>query len=266
MQTAKAQFSLPVGARMNSMGNASVTLSDAFSLFANPACLTENSRANVGLYFDHKYNLAGLNTMAIAGSKKLGSSAMSAGISRLGDELLNHTRIEVGFAYKIRNVSLGGGLGYHQMYVSEHGTGKSMTLQFGGTAQLTPKLKFGAHAYNLSRSKIGKESSLYYPVWMRAGFSYLPIKQIICIAELEKDSRYAPNAKIGVEYNLKERLCFRTGINTLPSNGFAGLGVQVKEFRLDYGVSFHSRLGLTHFVGLVFEAKCQTKGPEYPGP
>ena len=136
--------------------------------------------------------------------------------------------------------------------ILENGVARNITFQFGGVAQLTSKLTYGASVYNIFRSKVSKEKSIYYPVLMKMGISYKPIKPVFISAEIEKDSRFDPNFKVGLEYNPNEKLYFRTGINTNPSNAFFGLGIKLKDWIFDYGISLHNRLGITHYIGLVF--------------
>ncbi|MBC7390978.1 MAG: hypothetical protein H7329_17360 [Opitutaceae bacterium] len=248
----KAQYLLPIGARANAIGGSTITLPDAFAVFSNPASTTIQEQNSVGLFYDHRYNISGLSNLAFAGNFKIKKTTILGGIARSGDELLNHCRLEVAIAHKIRNVSLGGGAGYHQIMVSENGVAQNITFQFGGVAELTPKLTYGAHIYNILRSKVSKEKSIYYPVIMRMGLSYKPIKKVFISAEIEKDSRFEPNFKAGMEYQPFEKLYFRTGFNSNPSNGFFGIGIKLKEWKFDYGIALHNRLGLTHYIGLEF--------------
>jgi len=234
------------------MGGSTITLPDAFSVFSNPASSVLSEQNSVGLFYDHRYNISGLSNMAIAGNYKIKNSALSGGISRSGDELLNYNRCEIALTHKIRNVSLGGGAGYHQVMVSENGAARNITFQFGGIAEITPKLTYGAHVYNISRSKVSKDKSIYYPVIMRMGVSYKAVKNVFLSIEIEKDNRFDPNVKAGMEYKPLDYLFIRTGFNTNPSNSFFGLGLKLKGWMFDYGVSYHKRLGLTHYIGLVF--------------
>ena len=180
----QAQYLAPVGARLNSIGDASVTVSDAFSVFSNPSSLSGLTKSSAALFVDHRYNVSGLNTVAFAYNHFVRNTRISTGTSRFGDELLNHSRIELAFAHKIRMVSLGGGLGYHQLSVSENGVGRAVTLQFGGMVHVSPRFLYGAHVYNMLRSKVARESQIYHPVLMKMGFSYLPIKSMILSGEI----------------------------------------------------------------------------------
>jgi hypothetical protein len=248
----QAQYFTPIGARLNSIANSSVAISDAFSVFSNPSNLAFMDKTSIAVYADHRYAVSGLNTLAFAYNQLVRKVNVSVGAARFGDELLNHNRVEAAAAYKVRLVSLGVGLGYQQLTVSENGVGRAMTLQFGGTVEISPKIRYAAHVYNMLRAKVDARSSLYYPVIMRTGFSYLPVKSAIFSAEIEKDSRFEPNIKLGLEYQLKEWIYLRTGINSNPFNTFGGIGFKQKEWKLDYGVSFHNRLGMVHYLSLVF--------------
>lgn len=262
--TLNAQYFTPIGARLNSMGNASVAVSDVFSIFSNPSNLARLDKASVAVYADHRYSVSGLNTLAFASNHTVRKASISLGATRFGDELLNHNRVEAAAAYRIRLVSLGLGLAYQQLMVSENGVARAMTLQFGGTVEISPKIRYAAHVYNMLRAKVDASSSLYYPVIMRTGFSYLPIKSAIISAEIEKDSRFEPNFKLGLEYQLKEWICLRTGMNSNTFNAFGGIGFKQKDWKLDYGVSFHNRLGMVHYLSLIFSIDRKSKEKTEP--
>lgn len=247
-----AQTFTPIGARLNAMANASVSVSDPFSVFSNPASLAFMEHSSAALCFDHRYNVSGLNTYSFAYSHVYSKSRLGVGFAKFGDQLLNQHRVELAFAHKIRMVSLGGGLGYHQLMVHENGVSRAITLQFGGNVEISPKIIYGAHVYNMLRARMDKNSQLYYPVIMKTGFSYLSNKSVLLSFELEKDNRYDPNFKAGVEYKMTDWAFLRVGVNSIPSNVFGGLGFKLKEWKFDYGVSFHNRLGLVHFIGLNF--------------
>jgi hypothetical protein len=243
---------MPVGTRFNGMGNASVAVSDVFSIFSNPASLTGLSAPVACMNADHRYNVSGINTLAFSYCHVQKAARVALGISRYGDELLNHTRAELAFAYKIRLVSLGGGISYQQLAVSELKTARNLLFQFGGMVELTPTLHYGASIYNMTRSKIASEASTYYPVVMQMGLSYLPIKQVLLLVEVEKTSTLPANFKMGLEYTPTSYLVLRTGINSAPSQGFFGAGVKWKEYGLDYAVTVHSRLGWVHSLSLCY--------------
>ncbi len=247
-----SQLVFPLGARYNGVGNATVALPDVFSVFSNPACLTGLQASSLGLYTDHRYNMSGMNNVALSYCHVQKEARVAAGIGRYGDELLNQTRAEIGFAYKIRLVSLGGGIGYHQLAVAELNTAWNVLFQFGGMAEITPKLRYAAHIYNVTRAKTDRLSSSYYPVVMSTGISYLVAKQVLLLAEVEKSSLYPVNFKVGIEYTPSRFLVLRTGVNSAPSQGFLGLGIKWKGYGLDYALAFQNRLGNVHSLSLLF--------------
>jgi hypothetical protein len=249
---ANSQELPPVGARLNALGNSGAAFGDAFSIFSNPACMTQLKTSTIGLAVDHRYSVAGLNTASAAYTHVAKEVRLGLGLSRYGDDLLNHSRLGVAFAYRIRMVSLGGGLSVHQLSIADNGSSQNILFQMGGVAQITPKLSYGASVYNLSRARVSANSTLYYPVVMRMGLAYKPVDQATLIVEVEKQSQQKVNFKAGLEYRLGNYVFLRTGINTDPKNVFGGLGLAWKSCALDYALSFHSRLGFVHAIGLVY--------------
>jgi hypothetical protein len=60
------------------------------------------------------------------------------------------------------------------------------------------------------------------------------------------------NVNAGMQYKFLSQLLARVGISTATSSAWAGIGLTWKSFRLDVTTSYHSQLGITPGVLLVF--------------
>ena len=59
-------------------------------------------------------------------------------------------------------------------------------------------------------------------------------------------------AKGGIEYHIVEQLYLRGGYISNPSMFTSGLGVKIKELKLDLSAQFHQQLGLTPGLGMSY--------------
>lgn len=248
----RSQSHIQPGARFYAMGNAGVASPDVFSVFANPSSMTYLPGTTIGSYYDHRYAVQGISTSAVALVHTFKELHMGGGATRYGDDLLNESSLRICLAHKIRQTSMGGAISYQQLAVAESGTWGNVLVQLGGNVQITPLLAYGAQVSNFLRAKITKEASFYYPVVMSTGLSYTPIKQALVTAEVEKVDVQKANCKVGLEYNWLGLIAFRMGVNTSPSAFFYGVGWKWRNWALDYGGSYHSRLGAVHAVGLLY--------------
>lgn len=251
---AKAQIdNFSFGGRAWGMGNASVTLKDAWGIWNNTANISEIDKINVVFGYDNRFNVSAFQTigLGVVTPVKIGVAGLS--FSRFGDELYSEQKIGVGYAYSLDKVSMGLKVNYLQVRIQDLGTKSTFVLEFGGTAQLTKQIFFAAHVYNLNQAKMqtqsGEEQDV--PVIMKAGLAYQANPKVLVNAEVEKHTDFDANVKVGIEYQIIQKLFLRTGVQSEPFNGNFGVGFHPKRFQFDYALGTNnSDLGLTHHISL----------------
>ncbi|MCH7396704.1 hypothetical protein MM236_01840 [Belliella sp. DSM 107340] len=248
---------LPQGARSVGMGNANLTLADSWAIFNNIGALgrLESSSAMVG--YDHRFNLNELTTISAGAAIHSEKLQYGISVSSFGGEHFNQNNLGIGIANQLGIASLGIKINYFQTNIEGFGRTGSPVIEFGGMAELSSKLFFGAHIYNLTNSKISKNSFDRIPTVVSSGISYRPSEKLTVNIEAEKDILLDPLIKLGLEYNLKDRLWMRSGFNTNPSNIFFGLGFRPRNFIIDYAMTQNQYLGNTHHFsfGYLFQKK-----------
>ncbi|GGF17098.1 PorV/PorQ family protein [Echinicola rosea] len=238
------------GARSYGMANAHVTLADAWSVFNNPGAMGRMSTSTAVLGYDHRLGLNELTTLGAGAVIATDKGNFGIGLSHYGGELFNQQAAGIGYAHQMGIASFGIKATYLQTNIAGYGRTGAPIMEFGGTAVLGPKLIFGAHVYNFTRSQLSRDSQDYLPTIIKAGLSYKPSKKLLITMEAEKDILLPPFAKIGMEYNFINRFWARCGIRTNPSNFHFGIGFKPKQFRFDYAVAQNNQLGFTHHVSL----------------
>lgn len=236
----------PRGGRSMGLGNANVTLGDVWSIFNNVGGLAKTENTQATFSYDHRLNIDELTTLAAAAVIKGKNKAFGLGISSFGSEHFSQNQIGIGFSNQLGIASLGIKVNYLQTSIEGFGRGAAAVIEFGGVAELTPELFFGAHVYNVTRAKYGKNSDDRLPTTVKAGISYRPNSKVMVNLEAEKDILLDPLLKMGLEYNLLERVWARVGMNTQPNKFFFGVGFRPKRFHIDYALTQHPSLGNTH--------------------
>ncbi|MEQ9231268.1 MAG: hypothetical protein RIF46_11350, partial [Cyclobacteriaceae bacterium] len=168
------------------------------------------------------------------------------------DEFFSEQRVNVAFGHKLDRVSLGVSVDYLQYNIATVGTKGAMIIEFGGVAEITEQILFGAHVFNINQAKLVKETDERLPTVMKAGLSFLPSPDLIISIETEKDLDYDEVFRVGLEYQIVENLFIRTGLSTEPFNGAFGVGFQPKRFQVDYAFSNDSNLGSVHEVSVSY--------------
>lgn len=239
---------LPKGARSMGMANAHVTVEDAWSIFNNIGALTGIEQSQAFFAYDHRGNLSELTTLAAGAVFKSELFSYGLSVSTYGEEFFSQSQIGLGIAQKLGIASIGVKANYFQTSIEGFGTGRSAVLEFGGLAELTPELFFGAHIYNLTGSRFGKNSIDQLPTVIKSGISYRPSENVMVNLEAEKDILLPPTLKVGLEYSLHQKVWARAGINNQPNRLCFGIGFRAKSFHLDFAVNQNPYLGSTqHF-------------------
>ncbi|WP_424963749.1 hypothetical protein [Ekhidna sp.] len=244
--------SFNLGGRSAGMAGASLTLGDEYSLFNNIGGLGRVEDHSAFAAYQNRYGVSEFQVVGAGAVYSTGIGNAGVGFYKFGDDLYSEQRLHLAFGNKIQMVSLGVGLDLLQYNVSTVGTNRAMAIQFGGVAEITPQLRFGAHIFNLNQAEINSETGEKAPTVMKAGISFLPSEELIINAEVEKDLDFDEVFKAGIEYQIIESVYLRTGISTEPFLGAFGVGFHPKNLKFDYAFSNDSRLGSIHEISVAY--------------
>jgi hypothetical protein len=239
------------GARSQGMGNLKVFPSDAWSYFNNIGALDRIDESELSAGFDHRFGLSELSTVDLAVGWKGDLGTIGLGISRFGGKLFNQQLFGLGYSTTLGIVSIGAKMDWFQTQIEGFGTGHAVVLTLGGVAELGPKFFLGANISNLSSSKLSKISDQKLPTSVQLGIFYFPIESLKIMAEVEKDINLTPLFKAGIEYQLRDWIYLRTGINSDPARVTFGLGLRNKRFGFDYAYGQNTSLGRSHHLSLI---------------
>lgn len=253
---AGAQMGMEVisrGGRSLGLGNANTSLSDAYAIFNNPAGLAGVERSQVFFGYDHRLNLSELTTLSAGFIQTQEKFTYGLATSRFGCALFYQHLIGAAISNQLGITSLGLKVSYLQTSMEGFGTGGSWLIDFGGIAELTPHLFFGAHIFNVTRSNYGGKSWDRLPTVVKSGISFRPSDKIMTNVEVEKDILYPAILKVGIEYNFYQKLWGRVGMNNQPQQLFFGFGCTGKRLAFDYAMTQHPRLGSTHHFSMNYQ-------------
>jgi len=257
------------GGRAQALGNASATLSGEVWAGANNAAgLGSITRPTAGVYLENRYLITSLNVAAAAVALPLGvvePAAMglparaSHGVlgleaQRFGGVLYNETRLGAAYGYRLGVVSIGGRLDMLQVSFQDLGSRRVLAASLGGQADILPqRLTLGVHLYNLTQARLASYQDERVPTVLRAGLAYRPGKQVLLLAEAEKDVEHAAGLKAGAEYLPVPAVAVRLGYASLSQQATGGVGLRAGDFQFDYAAGWHSALGLSQYFSLAWQ-------------
>jgi hypothetical protein len=256
---ANATDNYSVGARSAAVANASVTYSDAWSVFHNQAGLAALTHTSAGTYFENRFLISelGLRSLAIAvPTAKAGTFGLNATL--FGYTTYNEKKAGLSYAKKLGDkIAAGIQLDYLNTFFNDefYGSRTSFAVEAGLIAEPISNLKIGAHVFNPTKAKIAEYGDESIPVIMRFGASYKFSEKALLSTEIEKSSGYDNIFKAGLEYHPVEALYLRCGIASNPALSCFGFGLKLKQFVVDMSAQYHWVLGISPQFSLGYEFK-----------
>ncbi|MCV9386587.1 hypothetical protein [Reichenbachiella ulvae] len=244
-----------MGARSAALAGSSLTLSDEWALFNNIGALADHQHLSVFGTYKNLYGISELSSIAAGATLPLWNGTLGLGAYRFGGDLLNEQRVNLGFSNRFGIVSLGLNVSYYQLNIENGGRSQNFMIDFGGRAEITPQLLFGAHISNINQAEITEDTGELVPTYMKSGLSYRPITSLMINAEVEKNLDDPMILKLGLEHQLINMLSLRLGFRTEPFISNFGLGFSPHKIKIDYSYSIHKDLGDIHQISFAYLIK-----------
>lgn len=236
---------MPTGARSNALGDASVTLVDAWAFHHNPGALGELKSMSIGISYQNRFLLKQLQSQGIVYAQPLKVGVLSVGAQFYGYDQYRTQRIGAGYSMKLADFLFAGvQLNYQGLqFNSNYGSNHSISAEAGLQALVTEKWRIGVSVFNIGRAKLSDFEDDRYTTMMRLGTSYTISDKVIVLAEAYKDLDFKVNFKGGVEYQAFDNFFIRAGAASAPVEFTFGFGYKWKVIQLDLGSAYSQQLG-----------------------
>ena len=244
----------PLGARSAAMGNASVSLTDLWSVQQNQAGLAFLRDVSSGVYYENRYSLKELSLKAAAIALPVKGGTFGLCISNFGYSQYSDNKYCLSFAKSLsEKFSIGVAMDYLTTKIAEgYGSTGVVAAEVGIIAKPLKGLTIGAHVFNPTRTKIASYNDERVPTILRLGANYSFSDKVIVAVETEKDLALQPVFKAGIEYKAVKEFYLRAGICTNPNLSSFGFGLNLKNLKIDISGSYHQVLGFYPQFGLMY--------------
>ena len=237
-----------LGANSSAMGDASVTSVNSWALFNNPGASGALTATNAMVTYQNRYNIEGFHV--IGGGGILHTRFVNIGVKyfKFGDDFFNQQLLGIVLSNKLQMVSLGGGVSMVQTHAEGLKDERKIIGEFGGLAEITEIISFGAHIFNFKHG-------MQHPTTMKAGLGVAPLENIGIHLEVQKQLETREVFKAGIQYGLLDFLLIRTGVNLqgydngTNTNATFGFGIDASGFLMDYAFT-NGEIGAIHELSL----------------
>lgn len=225
------------------MANASVTLTDIWSIYQNQAGLGYLKNISIGAFHQSGF-IKEQNIQGIAFALPTKSGTIGASYSYYGFSQYNEMQAGLAFGRSFsKYFSIGLQLNYlHTQIAGIYGTANSINFEIGILSQPIDNLFIGAHVYNPSHIKMGEEE---VPTVFNLGISYLFSEKVLFAIGTEKDLNQDAIFKAGIDYKLIDFVSLQAGVSTNPTKYSFGIGFHYEKIIAHVGFMNHQTLGYT---------------------
>ncbi len=241
------------GARQAALSLSNISSNnDLFSVFNNPAGLGLVKKSEIGFFYSPApFDVKELSNAYAVFCEPTSYGSFSGGLSIYGFELYKETKFIFGYSNKIgENFIVGGAAIYKNISIKNYGTKGVLSFNFGGIANVTEQIGLGFVIENATRSTLGNESN-QIPTIFIGGVHFKPNKDFTFSGAIKKELGFNPSIRLGTEYSMLDFIQFRFGASNEPNNYSGGFGIVFQFLQIDYAITSHTDLGLTHQFGSI---------------
>jgi len=249
--------------RARAMSGAVTSFSDDYSgIFYNPAGMRFAGSQIGGSH----YHLFGNDFSVVTavsgvyetrfGSFGVGYQAMN--VEYLDVNLMSEGTFNIGHSFFLNRdvrseLSIGYSLSLYTLSFHELGNEAQLGINAGVIAKLHQRTRLGFMLTNINKPKIGDGHKHDIPQMLALGLSYIPYEGVITAIDLKKNHEGDTELRTGVEVELHPMFFIRMGVRNNPASYSCGVGFRFMGFKLDYSLSTHAVLNMTHHIGLGYK-------------
>jgi hypothetical protein len=244
-------------ARARAMSGAATSISDdAFAIFYNPAGV-KFAENKVGISHFRLFNNDFSTVSVLGATYKTPFGSVAAGFQQMSVDFLDRSlmteqQFSLGHSFTLNKdihseISIGYSGNLYSISFMDLGSDTAIGVNAGVIAVLHQRTRLGFMLTNINKPQIG---DFDIPQQLAVGLSYIPYQGVITAFDLKKNWSGQTELRTGVEVALHEMVCIRMGVRNNPASYSVGAGFRVWDILLDYGISTHAVLDLTHHISL----------------
>jgi hypothetical protein len=244
----------PVSSAYTSIGAYSRDFSNALSFTSNQASLVHIKTLSAGLLAEKRFLINDLSFYQAGIALPVNSGVFGFSGSYFGSNYNNEVVAGLAYGRTLGNkLSIGAQFNYYSVNVAGYGTAGTVNIEAGALFTVTENFTAGLHVYNPTQSKLFKQEDERLPSIYSMGFGYETSEKFFLTAQIQKVEERDIDVTAAVQYSFDKQLLARAGFTSATSSYFLGVGVLLKNFRLDATASIHPQLGLTPGLMILFQ-------------
>ena len=246
----------PIANTYTGLGAYSRSHTTAFSFTNNQAAITSAKHLSFGAYGEQRFMLKNLGLYQLAAIIPTSSGNFGLKGGYFGGPEYNEAQVGLAYGRDLGSkMSIGAQFNYNSFSVPGYGNASSINFEAGLMFHVTEQLHAGFHTYNPLGSKLIKNEEEKLPAIYAIGVGYEPSEALLLSAEIKKTENLPVDVNAGIQYIIDKKVVANAGISSASSAYYFGLGLLLKDFRVDAVATVHPQLGITPGIMLLFNGK-----------
>jgi hypothetical protein len=226
---------------------------EAFSFVSNQAAIALFAKPSLGIYGEKRFMLNELNFFAASAVLPTSSGNFGFVTRRFGSANYNETEAGLAYGHKLGDrAAIGAQFNYHSFKAAGYGNASALSVDAGAIFQFSNELRGGFHVHKPAETIKEKNGEIKLSSVYELGLGYDASDQLFLTAIASKVEDMNVQVNAALQYFFTKTLLCKAGISSGSSSFYIGAGVRLKQFRLDAITSFHSQLGITPGIMLLF--------------
>jgi hypothetical protein len=244
------------GSSYTALGAYSHQFTQAFSFLNNQASLAHSAQSSIGVFTERRFGLKELAMHMAAATVPVRGGGVGLALQYAGFNAFNNSRASLAYGKNLGRIGLGIQFNYSRINMAGIGTDAAIGMEISSLWQMSKKMVAGVRVANPVGGKYRNKANEKLASLYALGFGYEASDQVLLQAEIIKEEDRPLNVLAGVVYNIvPNRFFTRLGIATATNEPFFGAGWQWKQCRADVHIRYHTQLGFTPGMMMVFYGK-----------
>lgn len=167
----------------------------------------------------------------------------------------DYSESQLGMAYGKhlgKMVDIGAQFNYYNVRITGYGSAGTVDFEAGAIFHPSEKFSLGLHTYNPVGGDFGKHTDEKIASVYSIGAGCEASKQVFITVEIIKEENKPVDINAGLQYVFAKQFFARGGVESTPLMPYAGIGLLIDFFRLDIAVNYHTQLGFTPLLLMVY--------------
>jgi hypothetical protein len=236
-------------------GKTGLASTDIWSLEYNQAGLAEIENFAGAVSYNSPFLVGELGNSQAFVALPVGDNVFGLSLQSRGFALYREGYYGLAYGRKLSDdFNIGIQLNYYSLQLGEgYGKVNAVTVEGGLSYNLNDNFTLAAHVANPNQSKLNDDA--YLPAILRGGFQYRFSDAVRFNAEVWKSVDDDAQVHTGIVYQATKVVELDLGVSTNPATLYAGFGLNYDNLQVNISTSYHSILGYTPQLSLVYRAK-----------